>query len=70
MKTLLLSQYLSNDYIVELNPENDPSFNIAREASRIAKRHGFELRGPEPGQVGENMLYLRRPEMPTRVETR
>lgn len=66
----VFSQYLSNDYIVELNPENDPSFNIAREASRIAKRHGFELRGPEPGQVGENMLYLRRPEMPTRVETR
>jgi len=63
----VFSQYLTNDFIVELDPEiND----LANEAARLAKRHGLELRGPNPGQVGPNMLYLRRPEMPTIMERR
>ena len=63
-----MSQYLTNDFVIELKP--DAVSDMARAAASLAKRHGLELREPNPGTVGPNMLYLRRPEMPTIVERR
>lgn len=63
----VFSQY-TNDFIFELEPSEQLSFQ--QEAKRFAKRHGLEVRGPSIDAVGPNMVYLRRPEMPTLVEKR
>jgi len=63
----VLSQYLTNDFVVELNPES------AAELKTLAKRHGLEIRGelPQSSASGEpSMIFLRRPEMPQIIERR
>jgi len=62
-----LSQY-TNDFIFELEPNEAASFQD--QAENFAKRHGLELRGPAYDTVGPNLVYLRRPELPTLIEKR
>lgn len=64
---LTFSQY-TNDFIFELEPSEAASFQD--EAENFAKRHGLELRGPSYDTVGPNLVYLRRPELPTLIEKR
>jgi len=61
------SQY-TNDFIFELEPSEVDNFQ--RQAEQFAKRHGLEVRGPAYDTVGPNMVYLRRPELPTLIEKR
>ena len=44
--------------------------SILVKAEKFAKRHGLEVRGPTYDTVGPNMVYLRRPELPTLIEKR
>jgi len=61
------SQY-TNDFIFELEPSE--ANNFQRQAREFANRHGLEVRGPGFDTVGPNMVYLRRPELPTLIEKR